>query len=141
SAGAHQDPTDVLVTETELDLLERPLDQERRERVHDRPHPGKGQAGSDVHRERLADADVDDPGGVSSGLVDEVLAANLREHHGDAWIALDQVDAGAGEPLAHVERLPMCGRQLERAHDFSSTSATTTFGPFDGTAPKATPSA
>ena len=35
---------DALVDEVQLDLLERPLDQERGEGVHDRPHPGERQA-------------------------------------------------------------------------------------------------
>ena len=59
--GAHQHSTDILVAEAQLDLLEGTLDQERRERVDDRPHAGERDPGADVERELLADADVNDP--------------------------------------------------------------------------------
>ena len=77
AAGADQHAADVLVPEPELDLLEGPLDQERAERVHDRPHPGERQPGADVDEQLLADADVDHPLGVLALDLPEELAGDL----------------------------------------------------------------
>ncbi len=81
-----QHSADVLVVEAELDLLEGALDEERRERVHDRAHPGERQAGADVEQQLLADADVDHPVGVPAFDVAEELPADLGVHQGDRQV-------------------------------------------------------
>ncbi len=50
----------LLVAEVQLDLLERALDQERREGVHDRSHARQGKARSDVDGKLLPDPYIDD---------------------------------------------------------------------------------
>ena len=77
AAGADQHASDILVAEAELDLLERALDQEGAEGVHDRSQPGERQAGADVDQQLLADADVDDPIGVAALDLAEELAGDL----------------------------------------------------------------
>ena len=51
----------ALVPEVQLDLLECPLDQERRVGVHDRPQPGQRQPAADADHELLPDAHVEHP--------------------------------------------------------------------------------
>jgi hypothetical protein len=59
-ADADEHGADVLVAEVELDLLERPLDEERGVGVHDRAHAGERQSPGDADHRLLADADVED---------------------------------------------------------------------------------
>ena len=56
---AREDRADALVTERNLELLVRSLDQERRVRVSDGPHSLDREPTRDAEHELLADADVD----------------------------------------------------------------------------------
>lgn len=64
-ADAHQHRTHILMTEAELDLLEGPLDEERRIGVDDRPQPREGEPAGDADQQLLADAHVQDAVRVS----------------------------------------------------------------------------
>ena len=55
---AHEHRPEVLMTEVELQHLERALDQERRVRVHDRPETREGEAARHTNHELFADPDV-----------------------------------------------------------------------------------
>ena len=105
---AHQHRTDVLVAEVELDLLERPLDDERRIRVDDRTVTLECEPRRNADHQLLADADV-----VQPRMPRHLCDADLREHHGHARVRLQSVGCESVEPLAH--------RHLR-------TSATTTCG-------------
>lgn len=98
---ADQDGARVLVAEIELDLLERPLDEERGERVRDRPQPGQRQAPGDADEQLLADADVDHAAGVAGRGRRKLRRGDVGQHHRDPRIAVQQVGGGRDEALTH----------------------------------------
>ena len=59
-AGADEHRTEILMAEVELDLLVRPLDEERRVGVHDRAEALEREPGSDADRQLLANPEVED---------------------------------------------------------------------------------
>ena len=63
-ADGDHERAQLLVAEVELDLLERALGHERRDRVDDRVEALEREAGGDADHRLLHDADVDGAGGV-----------------------------------------------------------------------------
>jgi hypothetical protein len=119
-ANADQDGPDALVREVELDLLERPLDQERCVGMRDGTHAGQCQAGGDADHELLADTDVDDPIRVTALGSDQARSADVGHHHRQPRILVEQLARDVCEAVAH--------RVGRRRHAPFSTTATTTFG-------------
>src|SRR5439155_21081449 len=111
----------VLVPDVELQHLERPLDDERRVGVHDRPQPRKSQAARNAEHELLADANVDHAVGMAPFRGEERGAADLRDPDRDARVRIDGVGGRRVEALAH--------RPVRHAgHAFGSTTAITACG-------------
>ena len=120
---------DALVGEAELDLLEGALDEEGADGVDDRAQTGERHPGADVDQQLLADADVDDPLGVATDGVAEVLPGDLGPDQRQVGPLVEQVGDGGGELQ------PRRGRAHER------TSATTHGGTPGGRADSAGASA
>lgn len=99
--GAHQDAADALVSEVQLDLLERSLDQEAGEGVHDRPHPRQRQAGTGSDQQLFPDADVDHPVRVGAPGRGEAVGADVGEHDGQPWLLVQELRGGADESVTH----------------------------------------
>lgn len=99
--GAHQYRADVLVPEVQFHLLEGSLDEETREGVHDRTHPGQGEARARPDEELLADADVDHPVGMPELGVREAVPADLGEHDRDPRVLVEQPGDDRGETVTH----------------------------------------
>src|SRR5262245_49997979 len=98
-----------MVAEVELDLLIGTLDEERRVRVDDRPHPLAREACGDADHELLADPDVEQP-----RVIGQLGQADLRRHERDARVVVERARRELVEARSH------------RAHRV--TSATTTLG-------------
>ena len=111
----------ILMPEVELELLVRPLDEERRIRVRDRPVPLEREPGGDADHQLLADADVEH--------------ARMRRHLGDADVGEDHGDARV--VLQRLRREPV----EAGAHRHRGTSATTRWGRSCKPAPNASSSA
>ena len=117
-ADADQHRADVLVTEVELDLLERPLDQERRVAVDDRAHALLRHPGRDADHQLLADADVDHALGVPvahAGRL-EAVDADVGQHERQPRIVVERIGRDAREALSHA------------VHGHAPTTATTACG-------------
>ena len=78
------------MAEVELELLVRPLDEERRVRVHDRPVALERETGRDADHQLLADAHVE----VTRMLADRARPRSAREHDGDPLVLVERL---AGE--------------------------------------------
>lgn len=122
-ADADQNGADALVGQVELDLLERSLDQERCVRVGDGPHAGPGQARGDADHELLANADVNDPIGMTVLGPHKAGPADVGQHHRQPRILVEEVAGNPGEAVAHG-----LGGGGGASHDPGSTTATTTLG-------------
>ncbi|CAM5736704.1 hypothetical protein SHIRM173S_06288 [Streptomyces hirsutus] len=82
------------MTEVQLDLLERPLDEEAGERVHDGPQAGERHPGGGPHQELFPDADVDDPVRIPADGIGEGVRADLGEDDGDPGLVEQPGDDG-----------------------------------------------
>ena len=95
-AGADEQGACALMAEVELHLLVRPLDEEGRERVHDRPVALERKAGRHPDHELLANADVE-----ASRVLGNLACPDRREHDGDALVVLECLCRKAVEAAAH----------------------------------------
>ncbi len=78
------------MAQVELDLLERPLDQEGRIGVEDGSESFQRQAGAGADLRLLPDADVDDAIGVASRGDTERRNADVGEHDCSPVVLLEQ---------------------------------------------------
>ena len=89
------------MVQVQLDLLERPLDQEARECVRDRAHASQSHPAGHADQHLLADPEVHDavwmplPGGL------ERISGDIREHYRHFRIGVEQFGRDAAEALSH----------------------------------------
>ncbi len=100
-ADADQDSAGLLMTEVQLDLLERPLDQEAREGMHDRPHSGQRQAAGHADRQLLADPQVDHPVRVPLPGRPELLGGDVGKHHRKPRVLIEKLRRDGRKTLTH----------------------------------------
>jgi hypothetical protein len=89
------------VSEVQLDLLERPLDEEAGEGVHDGSQTGQRQARARPDQELFADPDVDHPIGMPAPGFRETVLADLGEDDRDPRVLVEQPRHDRGETITH----------------------------------------
>lgn len=100
-AGRDERAAEPLVAEVELDLLERTLRQEGRERMHDRMEALEREAGCDPNRTLLHDPGIHGPPRIVVDRGPKVVEADVRHHDRDALVVLEELDRGRHRLLAH----------------------------------------
>ena len=117
-ADADEDGAEVVVAEVELEHLVRPLDEERRVRVRDRPVALEREPGGDADHQLLADAHVE----VARMLADR-LVPDLRGDDGDPLVLVERLAGELVEAFAHRRHLACTSATMQRGRAASGSGA------------------
>ncbi len=120
-ADADEDRADVLMAEIELQHLERPLDDERRVRMGDRPEPRERETTGHADHQLLADPNVDHAIRMTPLRGHKRRPAYLGDDDSNPIVPVDQLGGRFVEAFAHHA----LGHER---HEPCSTTATTACG-------------